>query len=177
MEQIVYFSGKVKELNKFLKMLYTIHGKIVAVDIDNTLINVNKELKKTGYNINLYPNPELTEDFWVSEEGINILFNAGLIPTTTKFIATFITLGAEVVFVTSRNLKLKALTEEWVRKYFPGFEVYFTKEKHLLDADIYCEDDPQQIQKLISLNKTVIIPEWPYTKDFRVYKNAILYSF
>ncbi|HHY79084.1 MAG TPA: hypothetical protein GX516_01745 [Thermoanaerobacter sp.] len=177
MEQIVYFSGKVKELNKFLRMLYTIPGKIVAVDIDNSLINVNKELERLGYDINLYPNPELTEDFWTSREGVDILLNAELISITVNFAASFIKLGAEVVFVTSRSEELKLLTEEWLQKYFPGFEVYFTKEKHLLDADIYLEDDPQQIQKIISLNKTVLIPEWPYNRDlFKVFEKAIYYN-
>jgi len=177
MKQIIYFSGKIKELDKFLKILYTVNGKIVAFDIDNTLINVNKEIQRLGYDINSYPNPTLTEDFWVYEEGINILFNAAFVPTTIKFIATFSTLNAEIVFVTSRSPKLKTFTENWIKKYFPGFEVYFTKEKYQLDADIYVEDDPRQIQKLISLNKTILVPEWPYNQNlFKGLKNVIYYK-
>jgi len=177
MKQLVYFSGKIKELDKFLKILSTITGKIIAFDIDNTLINVNKELQRLGYDISSYPNPALTEDFWVHEEGINILFSADLIPTTTKFVATFSMLNAEIVFVTSRSPRLKTFTENWVKKYFPGFEVYFTKEKYQLDADIYVEDDPRQIQKLISLNKTILVPEWPYNQNlFKGLKNVIYYK-
>ncbi|MDI3519238.1 MAG: hypothetical protein PWQ34_1385 [Caldanaerobacter sp.] len=177
MKQVAYFSGKVKDLPKFLNLLYNAEGKIVAFDIDNTLINVNKRLEEIGYNTVLYPNPKLTENFWTTVEGTNILLGAEPILSSLKLLITFLNLGAEVVFATSRSMELKSLTERWVEKYFPGFEVYFTKEKHLLKADIYLEDDPQQIQKLLSLNKTVLIPEWPYNLGlFETFKNAIYYS-
>ncbi|MDP9750388.1 5' nucleotidase, NT5C type [Thermoanaerobacter pentosaceus] len=177
MKQVAYFSGKVKDLPKFLNLLYNVKGKIIAFDVDNTLINVNKRLEEIGYSTVLYPNPELTEDFWTTVEGASILLGAEPIPSSLKLLTTFINLNAEVVFVTSRSRELKSLTERWAEKYFPGIEVYFTKEKYQLDADIYVEDDPHQIQKLIFLNKTVLIPKWPYNLNlFKGFENAIYYN-
>ncbi|MBT1280266.1 HAD family acid phosphatase [Thermoanaerobacter sp. CM-CNRG TB177] len=177
MKQVAYFSGKVKDLPKFLNLLYSVEGKIIAFDIDNTLINVNKRLEEMGYNTVLYPNPELTEDFWTTVEGTSILLGAEPIPGSLKLLTTFINLGAEVVFVTSRNRELKFLTEKWAEKYFPGIEVYFTKEKHRLDADIYVEDDPVQIKQILNTNKLVLIPKWPYNLDlFETFENAVYYN-
>ena len=176
MEHIVYFSGKIKELHKFLKLLQKIDGKIIAVDIDNTLVNVNENLEKWGYDITVYPNPQLSENFWISVKGFEILFSSRFIPITISFIKSFTELGAEVVFVTSRSRELEKYTKDWAEKHLPGFEVYFTKEKHLIDADIYVEDDPYQIQKLISLNKTVLVPEWPYNQLFKTSENVIYYK-
>ena len=176
MKQVAYFSGKVKDLPKFLNLLYNVKSRIVAFDIDNTLINVNKRLEEIGYNTVLYPNPELTEDFWTTVEGTSILLGAEPIPSSLKLLTTFINLDAEVVFVTGRSRELKSLTEKWAEKYFPGIEVYFTKEKHQLDADVYVEDDPVQIKQILTINKLVLIPRWPYNRDlFEVFENAIYY--
>ncbi|ERM91244.1 hypothetical protein O163_11470 [Caldanaerobacter subterraneus subsp. yonseiensis KB-1] len=177
MKGLIYFSGRIKDLDKFMKLLYTMDKKIVAVDIDNTLVNVNGELEKRGYDINIYPHPDLTEKFWESLEGIKILYNAKPIISTIKTVNTFINFGAEVVIVTSRNIKLKKLTEDWIKRYHEGEpKIYFTKEKHQLDADIYVEDDPAQITKLITLGKTVVIPEWPYNQQFKDINNTIYYK-
>ncbi|WP_028991443.1 5' nucleotidase, NT5C type [Thermoanaerobacter thermocopriae] len=177
MKDLIYFSCRVKDLDKFIKLLYTMEGKIIAVDIDNTLANVNSELEKRGYSTNVYPHPELTEKFWETLEGITTLYNAKPIFSTIKTVNTFINFGAEVVIVTSRNIKLKKLTEDWIKRYFKNEpEIYFTKEKHQLDADVYFEDDPAQIKTLITINKTVIIPEWPYNQGFKDIDNTIYYK-
>ncbi|MBT1280259.1 hypothetical protein VTU32_08230 [Thermoanaerobacter sp. CM-CNRG TB177] len=177
MKDLIYFSGKVKDLNRFIQLLYTSTSKIVAVDIDNTLIDTNREIQRLGYDISVYPNPELTADFWNTIEGINILFNAEPIKHTIKILLSFIGFGAEIVLVTSREQSLELLTRDWVSKFLPGFEVYFLKDKHQLDADIYFEDDPYQIEKIISLNKYVMVPRWPYNKGlFEGFRNVIYYD-
>ena len=46
---------EIKGMDLFLNILSKARGKIIAVDIDNTLANVNRELIRLGYSIKKYP--------------------------------------------------------------------------------------------------------------------------
>ena len=177
MINIVYFNGKVKDLKKFTNILTNVKGKLVCCDIDNTLANVNAQLLKAGYNISQYPNPALNQDFWTSYEGLDILIKAQKIKNTSKILDVLDELGADIFFATSRNIRLKELTRKWIdkQKIWNFHEIYFTVSKHILEADIYIEDDPIQISKLLSIGKPVLIPSWQYNQGFEN-KNAIYFN-
>ncbi|SNX54223.1 hypothetical protein [Thermoanaerobacterium sp. RBIITD] len=177
MLNIMYFSGKVKDLQKFTSLLTNVKGKLICCDIDNTLADINTQLLKAGYNISQYPNPVLNEDFWTSYEGLDILIRAKKIKNTSKILDVFNGLGADVFFATSRNIRLRELTRKWIEKQgiYNKHAVYFTASKHILEADVYLEDDPQQISKLLSIGKPVLIPSWQYNQGFDS-ENAIYFN-
>lgn len=177
MINIMYFSGKVKDLRKFTNILTNVKGKLICCDIDNTLADVNTQLKKAGYDISKYPNPVLDQDFWTSYEGLDILIKAQKIKNTCKILDVLDELGADVFFATSRDIRLKTLTRKWVekQKIWNKHAIYFTASKHILEADVYIEDDPQQISKLLSIGKPVLIPSWRYNQGFES-KNAIYFN-
>jgi hypothetical protein len=153
-------------------------GKIVCVDIDNVVADVNAQLALKGYDISVYPNPELTYDFWRTYEGLDILYKARKIQSTCEILQALDNAGAEIYFATGRDFALKELTESWLQNngIWNGDEVYFSTSKHFLDADIYIEDDPFQIARIISTQKPVIIPEWEYNKDFADFSNVYYYK-
>lgn len=184
MEKLTYFNGKIKDAKNFLNLLEKLEifftqqnkGKFVCVDLDNTFVNTNKELKKRGYDISVYPHPELTEDFWLTYEGLDVLIKAKPIKTTFLIFDTlYKNFNAEIFFTTSRNERLKDLTYAWMLKNRIEANIYFTKNKLQLDADIYIEDDPAVIRELLINNKTVLIPTWEYNKDIE-HPNAIHFN-
>lgn len=177
MINIMYFNGKVKDLRKFTNILTNVKGKLICCDIDNTLANVNAQLKKAGYDVSQYPNPELKEDFWTSYEGLDILIKAQKIKNTSKILDVLDELGADIFFATSRDIRLRELTKKWIEKngIYNEHTIYFTATKHILEADIYIEDNPEQISKLLSIGKPVLIPSWQYNQGFEG-ENAIYFN-
>lgn len=177
MINIMYFNGKVKDLRKFTNILTNVKGKLICCDIDNTLADVNTQLKKAGYDTSQYPNPALNDDFWTSYEGLDILIKAQKIKNTSKILNVLDELGADIFFSTSRDIRLKQLTRKWIekQKIWNFHEIYFTASKHILEADVYVEDDPQQISKLLSIGKPVLIPQWQYNQGFDN-ENAIYFN-
>lgn len=177
MINIMYFSGKVKDLRKFTNILTNVKGKLICCDIDNTLADVNTQLKKARYDISKYPNPVLDQDFWTSYEGLDILIKAQKIKNTCKILNVLDELGADIFFATSRDIRLKELTRKWIEKQdiYNEHAIYFTASKHILEADVYLEDDPQQISKLLSIGKPVLIPSWQYNQGFDN-ENAIYFN-
>ncbi|MEG6569110.1 5' nucleotidase, NT5C type [Thermoanaerobacterium thermosaccharolyticum] len=177
MTNIMYFNGKVKDLKKFTSLLTNVKSKLVCCDIDNTLANVNAQLLKAGYDTSQYPNPALNDDFWTSYEGFEILIKAQKIKNTSKILDVLDELGADIFFATSRDMRLKELTRKWIEKngIYNEHTIYFTATKHILEADIYIEDNPEQISKLLSIDKPVLIPSWQYNQGFDN-ENAIYFN-
>lgn len=178
----VFFKGDVKNAKKFTNLLEKLavetkaKTRLVCVDIDNTLANVNKELNKLGYDINIYPNPFIDKKFWLNFEGQMLLFNAELITTTLAIINSIYTnFNTEIFFATARPLELMDITYAWLIKNNILGEVYFTENKLQIDADIYLEDDPFIIEKLLENQKTVLIPKWSYNRHIE-HTSAIHYD-
>jgi antitoxin component YwqK of YwqJK toxin-antitoxin module len=165
----VFFKGNIKNAKKFTNLLERLameaksKTKLVCVDIDNTLANVNAELEKLGYDISIYPNPYIDKNFWLNFEGQMLLLNAEIIKTTLAIISSIYTnFNIEIFFATTRPLDLIDITYAWLIKNNILSEVYFTQNKLQLDADIYIEDDPAVIETLLKNNKTVLVPRWEY---------------
>lgn len=178
----IFFKGDVKNARKFTNLLEKLEietktkTKLVCIDIDNTLANVNRELEKLGYNIDIYPNPFIDKNFWLNFEGQMLLFNAQPITTTLAIMNTIYTnFDVEIFFATARPLELIDITYAWLIKNNILGEVYFTENKLQIDADIYIEDDPFTIEKLLKNQKTVLIPSWSYNRHIK-HPSAIHYD-
>jgi uncharacterized HAD superfamily protein len=154
---------ELKNFNLFLSLLSKTKGKIVCVDIDNTLANINFLLKKLGYSIKKYP-AKLPAGFWETHTGIKLLQEAQPIPETIAVINLFRDAGAEVVFATARGPELARITEEWLTAHRLEGEVFYVHSKTLVEADVYVEDSPQEIRRILKLGSKVLVPEWPYNR-------------
>ncbi len=163
---------EIKGMDLFLNILSKARGKIIAVDIDNTLANVNRELIRLGYSIKKYP-AKLPRGFWETKDGIRLLQNARPIPETVALINLFRDAGAEVIYGTARSPIMRDITESWLISNGLEGEVFYVHNKTLIEADIYVEDSPQEIKRILKLGAKVIVPEWPYNRAF--HKNVINY--
>lgn len=162
----MYYSGKITDISKYLNLLKNIKGKIVACDLDNTLVNTNFELKKYGFDITHYPIEELDDKFWLSAFGNEIMYNAEPIKTILKCLFSMQEAGGEIIFCTQRSEALENLTYSWFRRnhLFTNM-IRFVNTKKAVNADIFIEDNPKEIKELLSINKIVIVPTWEYNKD------------
>lgn len=155
---------ELKNFGVFLDILSTAKGKIVCIDLDNTLVNVNDQLKAQGYSIRRYP-AKLPHNFWKTQTGIKILRDAQPIPETIALINLFRGAGAEIIFGTARDIEHREITEKWLARHCLEGEVYYVPNKAILEADIYVDDSPQEIERLVRIGAKVIVPEWPYNRQ------------
>lgn len=159
---------------RYMRVMSGISGKIVCVDIDNTIANTNEELARMGYNTNRYPAKEINGEFWFSRDGLAALVKAKPIRETLSIIKLMEKMKAEVVFATARHIALAHTTENWLAQYQLSKPVFYVHNKLLVEADVYIEDSPAEIEGLIKVGKTVLVPEWPYNAGIR-HKNIIHY--
>jgi hypothetical protein len=164
-----------EELNSAVHLLRSTAGKIVCVDIDNTLANINAELKKMGYRIDRYPNKELNRDFWFGYDGQSAMIKAKPITETLALTEYISAMQAEVVLATARHPALAKMTEDWLARYGLVYPVFYVHNKLLVEADVYIEDNPAEIKALLKADRSVFVPEWPYNAGIR-HKNIIHYT-
>lgn len=181
----IFFAGKNTEYRKYLNLLKKVDRKIVCVDIDNTICDTNSELAKLGlFDVTKYPAP-IPEDFWTSEKGLGIYSTARPIKNTLRIAATLASLGATVTIATKRPPSALATTLNWFIKnkipqiFYPQDQavpqIMFVNTKLEAEADIYIEDDPTEIQKLIDNNKIVLVPEWHYNVNLMSLNPQLIY--
>lgn len=163
---------ELRNFELFLKLLSKAKGRIVCVDMDNTLADINSGLKKLGYNTKKYP-AKLPAGFWNTHVGFKLLQEAQPIPETIAVINLLRDAGAEVVFATARNPELARITEEWLTAHRLEGEVFYVHSKTLVEADVYVEDSPQEIRRILKLGSKVLVPEWPYNRI--IHRNIISY--
>lgn len=165
---MVYYSGKMSKVNKYIKILNELkEGKktFIACGLDNILVNLNKKLKEKGYKGNSYS--DFDKNFWLNKEGIEILLTAEPIIPMFKILKTLEYFGGKICFVTKRPKELERITEEWflLNKIKKDIDVYYITNNSIgIDADIYIEDDPREIEIIKQYGKDVIVPEWEYNK-------------
>jgi hypothetical protein len=164
-----------EELNSAVHLLRSTAGKIVCIDIDNTLANTNAELKRMGYCTDKYPNKKLNEDFWFGYDGQSAMVKAKPITETLSLAEYISAMQAEVVLATTRHPALAKITEDWLTRYRLVYPVFYVHNKLLIEADVYIEDNPAEIKTLLRADRPVFIPEWPYNAGIR-HKNVIHYT-
>jgi hypothetical protein len=148
----------------------------IAVDICNTVANVNRELAKrfTGFSLNLYPSPIITAGFFGSPEGLQLLNEAAPIPYAALVLQWFTRAGHEVVYVTGRPVLAADATREWLTvNGFPGGALIFLPRGYKglfalnYGIDWFFEDDPLEAQSLQGVVSRVFLKDWPYNRHVR----------
>lgn len=167
---MMFFSGKKRDYLKYLAITKDISNKIICIDIDNTLSDTNAEIKKRGYDISCYPNPYLNDNFWKSDFGKKIFLDAKPIKNTIRIVQTLVNMGGKPIFATSRPLEAIGVTQKWLMKYLLPLwgknSIFFSKNKVTLNADIYFEDNPNQISQMLKANKIVFAPKYSYNSTY-----------
>lgn len=162
--------------------------RIILVDVDNCIANVNSELQKKGYRTDVYPSPIPPNVF----ECGSIFRDAKPITNVINHIENIKVKGRDlIVFITARPNKshIRKITREWIIKHTP-FEpftlytngVYKGKVIKKLyttsimrDYDwVVIDDAPHEIMSYVSLKKEaninmdIYIPEWSYNCHINV---------
>lgn len=142
--------------------------KKVCIDIDNTILDVNFQLRKYGIEDveKVYPHPRLSENFFVSPDGIRLIMSAEPIPGTMEIVKKLSCNGTEMIFATSRPVQLKDITVWQLKRLGLRGKLVFTKDKRTVEADVYVEDDPLQVLRLIKAGKRVLSPAWDYNAGY-----------
>lgn len=119
---------------------------------------------------------------FVGEKGKNLFQQAGFFdklkpfPFAVKVIEKLLMENYEMIIATDTkdNPSIHADKELWIREnlpFFPREQVFFTRDKHLLDADLIFDDSPEVIEKFPGIK---VIMDRPYNKHVaghRVYNN------
>lgn len=152
--------------------------KTICIDIDNTIFDVNTELIKIGYSHagKIYPIPDIQKNFFCTPEGIKILTNAEIIKQTATMLNYIREKGYSIVFATTRPAFLREKTLIQLKNIgrLSGETLYMLQDKTEVPADLFIEDDPWQIIRLLKSKRNVVAPEWEYNKfitssNFKLY--------
>lgn len=143
--------------------------KKIAVDICNTLADVNAVLKDYLGEI---PNPSSKNaiDSSFFKQNLWIFESAKPIKCANKKLHE-ISKEYEVIYITARPEVAKEVTEKWLEiNNFPKGKVYFTKDKallaHGLDIKLAIEDAPHEIANYLRSGVNVIVKAWDYNAKF-----------
>ncbi|EAC6444033.1 hypothetical protein EPB42_15505, partial [Listeria monocytogenes] len=158
-------------------------SRIVIVDIDNCIANVNKALKDKGYRTDIYPSPVPSRLF---DDG-SIFKNAEPMKSVIENIEGIIDDKKDMcMFLTSRPNKKhisSEITRQWINEHTPfTFPFYFTdgvpkgevirkvfSDKAIREYEwIIFDDSPHEIISYLNLKNDInvdmeiYIPAWEY---------------
>jgi len=145
----------------------------VAVDICNTIANVNLELLRY-FNITLddYPSPVVPEGFFDTYKGREVYIRAEPFPGSQNVLRTFLKEGYVIEYVTTRPPSAEFITKRWLSVHgFPLGQVIFVdspKEKVIFaekrNYAAFFEDDPRVIKPLFERGYEVYVKDWIYNR-------------
>jgi len=143
----------------------------VAVDICNTLADINGEIEKVfGANPNpsRYYYPGVTSEFfrnnlWVFEKAAAY---KGAAKALTK-----ISLYYEIVYITARPVEAQSVTIEWLKRNgFPRGRIIFTTTKPViakaLGVKAAFDDAPHEIDGYLAAGIPVFVKKQPYNMAY-----------
>lgn len=146
--------------------------KIIAVDICNTLADINSEIQKV-YGASpvpsVYHHPKVNPEFfrnnlWIFEKANPF---TGAAEQLTEISKTY-----KIIYITARPKAAQEVTIEWLQKNnFPKGIVFFTTKKAILAKSLgvmaAIEDAPNEIEGYISKGIPVIVKKQPYNTAYR----------
>lgn len=147
----------------------------VAVDICNTIANINESLGKFFVkNPGEYRFNGATEEFFSNH--LEIFSEAEPI-FGAAYALRKVARKHEIVYITSRPQAAVGVTLEWLQRWnFPPGKIYFaTKNTSKTDIavkegiSLAFEDDPEQIREYIDVNIPTFAPLWDYTKNYNTF--------
>ncbi len=144
-------------------------NKIIAVDICNTLADVEKELK-----VRLGRKPDLTQYFHPGlagkpnyfKEHLDIFLNARPLDDSVKVLRELSNKNV-IVYITARPKVAEFVTRLWLRKNnYPSGKLFFSKNKSTLakqlNVDIAIDDAPSEIDSYIKNGFVTLTVKQPY---------------
>ncbi len=145
---------------------------LLAVDICNTLADVNTELKKVfGANPNpsIYFIPGVTKEFIRNNTWI---FKKATPYKGAAYILNLLSRKFEIVYITARPIEARYITLEWLeRNGFPQREVIFTNRKpevaKALRVTAAIEDAPHEIDGYMEAGIPVFVKRQPYNLNYQ----------
>ncbi|MFX4261301.1 hypothetical protein ACOBQJ_03755 [Pelotomaculum propionicicum] len=143
--------------------------QVVALDICNTLANIAKKLINEGLvKTDVYPSP-LPEDFFISEDGLQIFLNAEPIRGALQMVRHLEALYGSVIYVTTRPKEAEFVTCRWLAKHgFPISDIHFCSWQdkpavyESLNPRVIAEDDPRVLEMVKSMDTAILALQWPY---------------
>lgn len=150
-------------------------GKIIGVDICNTIADVMGELNKRFGNSptpNVYFHPGLSGIPTFFEDNLDVFLDAKVIESS-NIVLRELAKANKIVYITARPEKAYFVTKLWLKRNgFPKGEIYFTKEKpkiaNMLKVDVVFEDAPHEIDNYLQYSKDieVMVKRQPYNLEF-----------
>lgn len=146
---------------------------MIAVDICNTLADINSAVRRMVGPFKHYPAPIPTR-FWTSPEGLRVFRDARPLHDAAKVISGLAARLGGVTYVTSRPREAELITRRWLKRNgFPNGKVIFC-ERHekptvyaSLSPFLIAEDDPEVVAALAGLGIPVLVPQWDYNRGLR----------
>lgn len=143
--------------------------KLIAVDLCNTISNVNAQLVKYDVDFGLYPG-NFPEGFWSSSEGLRIFSKADPMDGAIKavgFLQNYF--QGDVVYVTKRPPESKFVTRRWLEVHgFPDGDLVFCDDKvpFFKNSNLCAvmEDDPVLVKQAHDCGNLVFMHLWPYNQ-------------
>lgn len=143
-------------------------NKVVFVDVDNTLADLNTELKEKGYRTDIYPSP-------IPESVFTYIFYALAYPIllVIEHVISLYKKGDEIVYITARLPEFDSVTKQWLRRHgLPKGTLIHThgKPKGPLVKEMgykviaAIDDSPLEIRSYVETFPDIemYIPEWEY---------------
>lgn len=151
---------------------------LVAVDICNTIANVNLELLRYfRLDLEKYPHPAVPPEFFESGRGQEVFFKADPFPGAQETLFELHKRGCRIEYVTSRPQSAKFVTKRWLTIHgFPSGRIIFAggpKEKadlvHRRRYVLFFEDDPRVINELLALRcgVDILVKDWQYNRSLK----------
>lgn len=106
----------------------------------------------------------------------NFWYGLGLIPGAAAGVMSLLDAGDEVVLITSRPDSARSLTYDWVRNWWPhgpgGLrrpmpDIHHTRNKSLIDCQVYVDDSPEVIGSLRQQGRPIIRFEQPWNRRIK----------
>lgn len=144
----------------------------LAVDICNTIADVNGEIKKVfGANPNplSYLHPGVSPNFfkyntWIFEKALPFKGAAAVLNQLAKIY--------KIVYITARPKEAELITLKWIEKNgFPMGKIFFSPQKHEtakhLNVMAAIEDAPHEIDSYLTAGIPVFVKKQPYNLNYQ----------
>jgi len=148
----------------------------IAVDICNTLANVNGQLAKEikDYCFDKYPFP-VPAKYFTSPAGMRVFRDAQPIPGTIEMLNSLAESFGGPVYVTTRPPEAEFITRRWLAKHgYPKGDILFCQYEEKISIysslapHLIVEDDPRVLEKAKEeLNILTLVPQWPYNRHIK----------
>ena len=140
---------------------------LIAVDICNTLADVNEVLEKAiGHNPipSSYYHPNLPDNYF--KENLWVFAHANPIEYS-KEVLYKLSQKNKIIYITARPIEAKAITIDWMNRFgYPGGKIIFERNKAAIakeiGVDLAIDDAPHEIESYIRAGIGVLVKQQPY---------------